>query len=151
MLWIGGGAASALRNAAGPAIEAEAASHAPAKLGTVVTTSAGNHNKAKLVFHAVVAGQDLVTRHDAVAQALEQTLAQANRNACHTLALPMLVTEHLDDEIHRVAHEMLDVLVRYLINDNKHLTAVTIVESDNQIREVLDESLMKMFTKHAGQ
>ena len=90
-LWMGSGVAGALKKAGGASIEREAMALGPIEVGGAVTTDAGNL-PCRWVIHAAVMGQDLVTDADKVRRATASALAEAERIAAGTVALPALGT-----------------------------------------------------------
>lgn len=148
MLWLGGGISAEIRHAGGDAIEQEALKKAPAAIGETIVTGAGSLH-ARWIFHAVIAGQDLVTTEDALRKAARAVLIQANTTGCRSLAVPLLTTGTHDIEVHRVAHIIVDEMVRYLVNENRSLERIVMAERDESTRHILETTLLEKFTKHA--
>lgn len=90
-LEMGGGVAGALKMAGGNAIEEEALKHAPAELGSIVVTGAGEL-KAKYVFHAAAQphyGSFRATQ-ESVRKAVRNALEKADELKCKSIAFPAL-------------------------------------------------------------
>ena len=147
MLWMGGGVSSQIRKAGGDSIEQEALAKAPAAIGDAVVTDAGDLH-ARKVIHAVVTGQDLVATEPAIRGAVTSSLKQADSLHCTSIAIPMLTTDISHIEVHIAACIIVEETVNYLINNNKSLEYVVFVEKDETIRDIINNVLMEMFTKH---
>ena len=147
MLWMGGGVSSAIRKAGGDSIEAEALSNAPAEIGSAVVTAAGDM-KARWVIHAVISGQDLSTDVESIRRAARACFAKVNEIGCTSIAVPLLNTVDFDIEIHVAARIIVDEMVDFLINENKSLVHVVLVEHDGSLKNVFIETLQGKFSKH---
>lgn len=88
-LWMGGGVAGAIKRAGGEAIEQEAVSRGPIRVGEAVATTAGRL-PARYVIHAATMGQDLATSAAAIASATRSSLSLAQVMGLEAVALPLL-------------------------------------------------------------
>lgn len=148
MLWMGGGVSAQIRKAGGKSIEDEALRHAPFKIGEAVVTGAGNLS-ARWVIHAVIAGQDLTVSESSIRSAVKASLVQAETSGCTSIAIPMLTTDTSHVEIHIAARLIIEETVEYLININKKLEYVVFVEEDETVKNIIEDVLVEIFTKHA--
>jgi len=101
-LWMGGGAALAVKQAGGEGIEIEAVRQGPVALGTAVSTGAGSLGFRR-IYHAVVMGQDLKVRHDQIPGALNAALGLAARENVESLVVTPLESDELIGPFHEAA------------------------------------------------
>jgi O-acetyl-ADP-ribose deacetylase (regulator of RNase III) len=89
-LVMGGGVASALLAHGGIEIQQQAIAHAPAPLGSVVRTGAGQL-RARYIYHAVVIGYDVDsgTAVGDVIAAVHEILRNAATDGVHSIAMPL--------------------------------------------------------------
>jgi O-acetyl-ADP-ribose deacetylase (regulator of RNase III) len=90
-LWMGAGAAGALKRAGGEEIEREAVGKGPIGLGEAVSTGAGRL-EARHVLHGAVMGQDLRTNADLVRRTTSSCLRLADELGARSLAVPAFGT-----------------------------------------------------------
>lgn len=90
-LWMGSGVAGAIKRRGGSAIETEAVSRGPIRVGEAVATGGGDL-KARHVIHAAVMGPDLTTDADTIHRATLSALALADGLGLHSIAFPALGT-----------------------------------------------------------
>jgi len=147
MLWMGGGVSTEIRRAGGDSIEKEALEKAPSDIGEVVITGAGTL-KARWILHAVIAGQDLTASEESVRKAVTACLSKTHEIGCKSLAIPVLTTGIHDIEIHVVVRCIVDETVNYLVNEKHPLKYVIFVGNSEEIREILNATLLGKFTKH---
>ncbi|RLG56656.1 MAG: macro domain-containing protein [Hadesarchaea archaeon] len=92
LMYMGGGAAGALKRAGGEEIEREALKHAPVPVGTSVATSAGRLN-ARWVIHAPTMERPAMrTTSEKVYQATFSALKTADEVGAKSLVLPGMGT-----------------------------------------------------------
>jgi O-acetyl-ADP-ribose deacetylase (regulator of RNase III) len=92
MMWMGGGAAGALKRAAGEEIEKEALKHAPVPVGKAILTTAGRL-KAKWVVHAPTMERPaMVTTSDKVYLATRAALECAESAGVRSIVIPGMGT-----------------------------------------------------------
>ncbi len=108
-LWMGAGPALRVKQAGGEAIEVDAVRQGPLALGAAVGTGAGTL-ALRRIYHAVVMGQDLKTRHDQIAPALTAALTLASKDRLVSLALAPLESEELTGPFHEVAQLVVGAL-----------------------------------------
>ena len=89
-LQMGGGVAAALRSRGGIEIHLEAIRHAPARIGSVVRTAAGQL-AAKYVYHAVVIDYDVSKGTSApdVGETVRNLVKQAAEDGVTSMAMPL--------------------------------------------------------------
>jgi O-acetyl-ADP-ribose deacetylase len=89
-LQMGGGVAAALRSKGGMEIHLEAIRHAPARIGSVVRTGAGQL-VARYVYHAVVIDYDVSKGTSApdVAEVVRNLVKQAVEDGVTSMAMPL--------------------------------------------------------------
>jgi O-acetyl-ADP-ribose deacetylase len=147
MLWMGGGISAEIRKAGGDSIEKEAIGKAPAEIGTVVVTGAGNMS-ARWIFHAVISGQDMKTSENSIRAAMRTCLKKTVENGCRSLAIPVLATGVHDIEVHVDVSGMVDETVDFLVNEKHPLEYVAFLGESGKTRDILNETLLEKFTNH---
>jgi O-acetyl-ADP-ribose deacetylase (regulator of RNase III) len=108
-LWMGAGPALKTKQGGGETIEVEAVRQGPVAVGTAVATGAGSLGHRR-VYHAVVMGQDLKARAEAIRPALGAALALAAREKLTTLSLAPLEPEEMVGPFRACAREVVATL-----------------------------------------
>lgn len=134
-LAMGGGVAAALRAVGGVSIEREATAHAPAPLGVVIRTRAGDL-LAKYVYHAVVIRYSLAggTGTETVREVVRGVLACASEDEIDSLALPLFGAGVGGLSIARSLETVLDALEEFAPTISQPL-AVEVVVLDGDEHE----------------
>jgi len=132
-LWMGSGAALALKQAGGEEIEIEAVRQGPLTLGSAVATGAGKLGFRR-AYHAVVMGQDQKTRQEALEPALKAALGLAGRDRLASLAIAPLESEELAGAFREAAGHIVAALSDALGGETA-LKSVTLVVSKEDSRE----------------
>jgi len=89
--WMGSGVAGAIKKAGGDVIEEEAVNKGPVMPGEAVFTGAGKL-RFKMIIHAAVMGQDLVTNAKYIRQSTLASLSIAERQKIESVAFPAFGT-----------------------------------------------------------
>lgn len=111
-LWMGGGVAGAIKNAAGDEVESEAMAQGPIKPGESVVTSAGNiPAPIRWVVHAATMGPDLMTSEQYIRAATASALGAAARLGATSIAFPALGTGVGRFPMKRAAEVMVEEVV----------------------------------------
>ena len=147
MLWLGGGVSALIRKSGGVEIETEALTQAPAEIGVAIVTGAGSLD-ARYIIHAVISGQDLEAHETDLRKAVKASLAAAESRKCTSLAFPMLVSETAHVEIHIAARIIVEETVNFLVEGKKSFTQVIFADKNRNICDIINETLMDIFTKH---
>ena len=147
MLWMGGGISSEIRKEAGKTVEEEALAKAPAEIGAVVVTGAGNL-KARWIIHAVISDQDLTVSEETVQKAIDESLVKADKIGCRTLAIPLLSLGTHDLEKHIIAQIMVNRTISFLLNTPHSFERIVFVYRDDSVGEIFNNTLLEKFTKH---
>jgi O-acetyl-ADP-ribose deacetylase (regulator of RNase III) len=108
-LWMGAGVAGAIKGKGGTAIEEEAMSKGPIRVGEAVVTQAGDL-KAKHVIHAAVMGPDLVTSEEYIRLATLDSLKRAEELKLESVAFPAFGTGVGGFPVDKCARIMLDAV-----------------------------------------
>ena len=90
-LWMGAGVAGAIKRKGGEAIEAEAVSKGPIRVGDAVITD-GGELPARHVIHAAGMGTDLRTSPEIVEACTRASLEVAEENSLGSIAFPAIGT-----------------------------------------------------------
>jgi O-acetyl-ADP-ribose deacetylase (regulator of RNase III) len=90
--WMGGGAAGAIKRAAGPEVEKEAVAQAPIPIGSAVATSGGKSRFSAVLHAPTMASPAEKIPLENVRKATRAALALADRREIATLALPGMGT-----------------------------------------------------------
>ncbi len=112
-LWMGAGVAGAIKRKGGAAIEKEAMSKGPIRVGEAVVTQAGNL-KAKYIIHAAVMGQDLVASGEYIRLATLDSLKRAEELKLESVAFPAFGTGVGGFPVDKCARIMLDAVKGFL-------------------------------------
>ncbi len=140
-LSMGGGVAGAIRSGGGISIHTEALEHAPAKLGSVVRTGAGEL-LADHVYHAVVIRFDLKggTSAATVREVVRSVLARAVADDVATLALPLFGAGVGGLSIQQSLETILDALEEFAptVASPLSIEVVVLGEEYEQARTVFD-------------
>ncbi len=132
-LWMGSGISGQVKRAGGEAIEVAAVQQGPAELGTAVATDAGELSYRK-VFHAVISGQDLKTRHDRIGPAVTQALAAAREAKLASLVIAPLESEEAIGAFHDAARELVHCLLGSL-GEKTSLKEIVLAATGSETRD----------------
>lgn len=116
-LSMGGGVSAAIRRAGGSVIASDASKMAPAKLGGVVVSTAGNL-RAKYVFHAVTIGREEsgLTPDAIVRQATLAAMSLLRKLNCCSIAFPAIGAGVAGIPYEVVASQMAIAIVGFLLD-----------------------------------
>ena len=141
-LWMGAGPALRVKQAGGEAIEVDAVRQGPLALGTAVGTDAGTL-ALRRIYHAVVMGQDLKTRHDQIAPALAAALQLAFKDRLASLALAPLESEELTGPFHDAAQIVVTALFDAL-GRSSTLKSVLLVTAKPESRDTYRQAFLRV-------
>ncbi|HDR04386.1 MAG TPA: Appr-1-p processing protein [Candidatus Marinimicrobia bacterium] len=139
--WMGSGVAGALKKAAGPKIEQEAMNQGPQKTGEIVISSAGKLD-AKYIIHAAVMGQDLQTNEEIIRQAVKNSLIEAEKLGCKSMAFPAFGVGNFSPHI--CAKIMLEESIEFLLRA-KSLLELRFVLFEEDIYNAFQKRLSYLF------
>ena len=123
--WMGAGVAGAIKARGGQAIEQEAMQQGPVTPGQCVITGGGSL-AARLVIHAAVMGQSLVTSGELIGAATRNSLALAEKQGLTSIAFPLFGTGVGGYSIADAARVMIDEFQDGLVG-NHSLTLIRLV------------------------
>jgi O-acetyl-ADP-ribose deacetylase len=141
--WMGSGVAGALKKSAGIAIEKEAMSQGPKNPGELVVTGAGNI-VAKYIIHAAVMGQDLQTNENIIREATRNSLAEAEKLGCKSVAFPAFGTGVGNFSPHICAKIMLAESIDFLLKA-KNIRELRFILFDENVFEAFSQRLSFLF------
>ena len=125
-LWMGAGVAGAIKRKGGQAIEAEAVSKGPIRIGDAVITGGGKL-PARHVIHAAGMGTDLQTSPEIVEACTRASLEVAEENSLGSIAFPAIGTGVGGLDVNSVASRMLAACSAHLLTSANTLTQVEFV------------------------
>ena len=125
-LWMGAGVAGAIKKKGGQAIEAEAVSKGPIRVGDAVITD-GGELPARHVIHAAGMGTDLRTSPEIVEACTRASLEVAEENSLSSIAFPAIGTGVGGLDVKAVASGMLKVCSEYFQTSASTLTHIEFV------------------------
>ena len=125
-LWMGAGVAGAIKRKGGQAIEAEAVSKGPVRVGDAVITDAGEL-PARHVIHAAGMGTDLQTSPEIVEACTRASLEVAEENSLGSIAFPAIGTGVGGLDVKLVASRMLEACMAHLQTSASTLTRIEFV------------------------
>lgn len=125
-LWMGAGVAGAIKKKGGEAIEAEAVSKGPIRVGDALITGAGELS-ARHVIHAAGMGTDLQTSPELVEACTRASLEVAEENSLNSIAFPAIGTGVGGLDVRTVASGMLQVCSEHLRSASGTLTYIEFV------------------------
>ena len=125
-LWMGAGVAGAIKRKGGQAIEAEAVSKGPIRVGDAVITDGGKL-PARYVIHAAGMGTDLRTSPELVEACTRASLEVAEENSLGSIAFPAIGTGVGGLDVNTVASGMLKVCSHHLKTSANRLTRIEFV------------------------
>lgn len=125
-LWMGAGVAGAIKKKGGQAIEAEAVSKGPIRVGDAVITD-GGELPARHVIHAAGMGTDLKTSPELVESCTRASLEVAEENSLGSIAFPAIGTGVGGLDVNTVASGMLKVCLAHLEISAGTLTRIEFV------------------------
>ena len=125
-LWMGAGVAGAIKRKGGQAIEAEAVSKGPIRIGDAVITD-GGELPARHVIHAAGMGTDLRTSPEIVETCTRASLEVAEENSLGSIAFPAIGTGVGGLDVKMVASGMLKVCAEHLQTSARTLTHIEFV------------------------
>ena len=125
-LWMGAGVAGAIKKKGGQAIEAEAVSKGPIRVGDAVITGGGKL-PARHVIHAAGMGTDLRTSPEFVEACTRASLEVAEENSLGSIAFPAIGTGVGGLDVNTVASGMLKVCSAHLQTSAGTLTRIEFV------------------------
>lgn len=139
-LWMGAGPARTVKEEGGEEIEQEAVREGPTPLGGVVVTGGGRLT-CKQVIHAVMMGQDLHVKGEALGRALEESLKRCSELKASdvTFALPLEPGDKpLPPEI---LAELVEALFRVL-EDVSGVEKLRLFATEEKTREILHNAFL---------
>ena len=125
-LRMGAGVAGAIKRKGGQAIEAEAVSKGPVRVGDAVITDAGEL-PARHVIHAAGMGTDLKTSPEIVEACTRASLEVAEENSLGSIAFPAIGTGVGGLDVKLVASRMLEACMAHLQTSASKLTRIEFV------------------------
>ncbi len=125
-LWMGAGVAGAIKRKGGQAIEDEAVSKGPIRVGDAVITDGGKL-PARHVIHAAGMGTDLRTSSELVEACTRASLEVAEENSLGSIAFPAIGTGVGGLDVNTVASGMLKVCSAHLQASASTLTRIEFV------------------------
>ncbi len=125
-LWMGAGVAGAIKRKGGQAIEVEAVSKGPIRVGDAVITDGGKL-PARYVIHAAGMGTDLRTSPELVEACTRASLEVAEENSLSSIAFPAIGTGVGGLDVNTVASGMLKVCSAHLQTSAGTLTRIEFV------------------------
>ena len=125
-LWMGAGVAGAIKRKGGQAIEAEAVSKGPIRVGDAVITGGGELT-ADHVIHAAVMGTDRRTSPEIMEACTRVSLEVAEENSLSSIAFPAIGTGVGGLDVKTVASTMLTVCSKHLQTSAGTLTHIEFV------------------------
>ena len=125
-LWMGAGVAGAIKRKGGQAIEDEAVSKGPVRVGDAVITD-GGELPARHVIHAAGMGPDLKTSPELVEACTRASLEVAEENSLGSIAFPAIGTGVGGLDVRTVASGMLKVCSAHLQTSAGTLTRIEFV------------------------
>lgn len=125
-LWMGAGVAGAIKRKGGKAIETEAVSKGPIRIGDAVITG-GGELRARHVIHAAGMGTDLRTSPEIVEACTRASLEVAEENSLGSIAFPAIGTGVGGLDVKTVASRMLEVCLAHLQTSTGMLTRIEFV------------------------
>ena len=138
-LWMGGGVAGAIKRKGGSEIEEEAVSKGPIPIGEAVITGAGKL-PAKMVIHAAVMGQDLITSAEYIKNATKKSLLKACEAGASSIAFPALGTG-VGRFPYREAAKIMKSAVDEVLNETCSIKRVIFVLYDEEAYEAFKEEI----------
>ena len=125
-LWMGAGVAGAIKKKGGQAIEAEAVSKGPIRVGDAVITD-GGELPARHVIHAAGMGTDLRTSPEFVEACTRASLGVAEENSLGSIGFPAIGRGVGGLDVNTVASGMLKVCSAHLQTSAGTLTRIEFV------------------------
>ncbi len=125
-LWMGAGVAGAIKRKGGEAIEDEAVSKGPIRIGDAVITD-GGELPARHVIHAAGMGTDLRTSPDILEACTRASLEVAEENSLSSIAFPAIGTGVGGLNVKMVASRMLEASMAHLQTPTGMLTRIEFV------------------------
>lgn len=142
-LWMGSGVAGAIKKKGGDAIEKEAISEGPVKVGEAVVTGAGKL-KVDYVIHAVVMGQDLKTNERSIREATQSALMRCDELKIERVAFPALGTGVGSIDYETCAGAMLEEMMYYIEEEDTSLKEIAIYLYGDESYQTFAEALVKI-------
>ena len=125
-LWMGAGVAGAIKRKGGGAIEAEAVSKGPIRVGDAVITG-GGELPARHVIHAAGMGTDLRTSLELVEACTRASLDVAEENSLSSIAFPAIGTGVGGLDVKMVASRMIEICLAHLQTPEGMLTRIEFI------------------------
>ena len=145
--WMGGGAAGAIKRAAGQEVETEAVAQAPIPIGSAVATSGGK-SRFSLILHAptMVRPAERIPLEN-VRKATRAALSLADQKRIATLALPGMGTGVGGISHGSAARVMLDEIRSF---HPTHLQKVVLIDLDSEMVEAWKKEKERDNEERAG-
>jgi O-acetyl-ADP-ribose deacetylase (regulator of RNase III) len=146
MLILGSGLGGAIKSKGGPSIVEECAKYGTIEVGNAVITKGGKL-KAKYIIHAALTEFDEPILEENIKESLKSCLKIANKRKIKSLAIPDMSMGIVRFPPKLCAKILLDVLERFLSNENKTLTRVEIVVWDIETYRIYKEAYEEVYSK----
>jgi O-acetyl-ADP-ribose deacetylase (regulator of RNase III) len=140
-LWMGAGPALKAKQTGGESIEVEAVRQGPVAVGAAVATQAGSLGY-RSIYHAVVMGQDLKVRPEALRPALTAALKLAGRDKLATLAVAPLEPEEMVGPFRAASREIVATLFD-LLSEPTPLKEVALLTHRADARQAYREAFLE--------
>lgn len=144
-LWMGAGAAGALKAVAGEAVEQEALKQGPIEVGDAVVTSAGKMPPpARALIHAAAMGftdrTQIYATEETVGQATRRVLELCDDHGFKSVAMPAIGTGVGGLEFNAAVTAMVKALSDYA-NQGTKIEFVRFVVTTDERREIVEQAL----------